>query len=148
MGISRFEILLSKLFNLKQTKPNTSSYYRKKSNFYFPRKQSSVSLDKEFCKTKAIQTDWCIFRHNQVYPGIIQAYSVIFKTLCNPGMFRTLVYPEPWHIQNQKHIQSLGIFRALVYSEPPSILNAGIFKIRGILRNLSNIYDKEFCENS
>ena len=43
---SRFEILLVKIFSLKQkTKSNTSSYYRKKSNFYFPRKQSIVPLD-------------------------------------------------------------------------------------------------------
>ena len=146
MGNSRFEILLLKLFNLKQTKPNTSSYYRKKSNFYFPRKQSSVSLDKELCKTKAIQTDLCTFRHNQVYPGIIQAYSVIFKTLCNPGIFRTLVYPKPWHIQNQKHIQSLGIFPTLVYLEPPYILNAGIFKIRGILRRCQTSTRKSFAK--
>ena len=47
------------------------------------------------CKTKAIQTDLGTFRHNQAYPGIIQAYSGIFKTLCNPGILRTVVYPEP-----------------------------------------------------
>ena len=27
------------------------------------------------CKTKVIQTDLGTFRHNQAYPGIIQAYS-------------------------------------------------------------------------
>ena len=77
------------------------------------------------CKTKAIQTDLGIFRHNQTYPGIIQAYSGIFRTLCYPDIFKTVVYPEPWYIQN-----------------------AGIFKIRGIFRTLSNIYDAAFCENS
>ena len=35
------------------------------------------------------------FRYNQLYQGIIQAYSGIFKTLCNRGIFRTEVYPEP-----------------------------------------------------
>ena len=30
-------------------------------------------------KTKAIQTDLGTFRHTQSYPGIIQAYSGIFK---------------------------------------------------------------------
>ena len=100
------------------------------------------------CKTKAIQTDLGTFRHNQAYPGIIQAYSGIFKTLCNPGIFRTVVYPEPWHIQKQKYIQNLGIFAILVYSEPPQIQNAGIFKIQGIIRTLSNIYDRAFNENS
>ena len=47
------------------------------------------------CKTKAIQTNLGIFRHNQIYPGIIQAYSGIFGTLCYPDIFKTVVYPEP-----------------------------------------------------
>ena len=70
-----------------------------------------------------------IFRHNQAYPGIIQACSGIFRTLHNPDIFRNLVepriqnlgsvaysepdaYSEPWHIQNP------GVFRTLAYSEP------------------------------
>ena len=77
------------------------------------------------CKTKAIQTDLSTFRHNQTYPGIIQVYSGIFRTLCYPGIsktdifksrsiFRTLAYSrysQPWYIQNP------GIFRTLVYSK-------------------------------
>ena len=59
------------------------------------------------CETKVIQTDLSTFRHNQAYPGIIQVYSGILSILCNPDM----VYPEPWHIQNQKHIQNPGIFK-------------------------------------
>ena len=39
-------------------------------------------------------------------------YSDILRTLCNPSIFRTLVYSKLWHIQN------IGIFRALGYSEP------------------------------
>ena len=46
-------------------------------------------------KTKTIQTDLGTFRHNWAYPGIIQAYSDIFKSLCNAGIFRTVVYSEP-----------------------------------------------------
>ena len=52
------------------------------------------------CKTKAIQTEIDIFRHNQAYPGIIQAYS----TQCNSSIFRAVAYPEPetysepWHV--------------------------------------------------
>ena len=75
------------------------------------------------CKTKATQTDLGIFRHNQTYPGIIQGYSGIFKTLRNPGIFRTVVYSESSHIQNQKHIQKLSIFTSLVYSERWHIQN-------------------------
>ena len=63
------------------------------------------------CKIKAIQTDLGTFRHNQAYPGIIQAYS-------KPCV--TLAYLKSWYIQNpitQKHIQNPGIFRSLQYSE-------------------------------
>ena len=42
-------------------------------------------------KTKAIETDLGIFKHNQAYPGITQVHSGIFKILCNPGVFRTVV---------------------------------------------------------
>ena len=49
----------------------------------------------EKCKTKAIQTDLGTFRYNRTYPGNIQAYLDIFKTLCNPGILRTMVYPKP-----------------------------------------------------
>ena len=49
----------------------------------------------------------------------------------NPGIFRTLVYSEPWHIQNQSHIQ-----------------NPGIFRTSGIFTTLSNICDREFYENN
>ena len=75
------------------------------------------------CKAKAIQTNLSTFKHNQTYPGIIQAYSGIFRTLCYPDIFKTVVYPEPEHIQNP------GIFITLEYSEPHYIQNAGIFKI-------------------
>ena len=46
-------------------------------------------------KTKAIQIDLGIIGHNQVYPGIVLAYSGIFKTLFNPVIFRTVVHAEP-----------------------------------------------------
>ena len=47
------------------------------------------------CKTKAIQADLGTFRHNQAYSAIALAHSGIFNTQCNPGIFRTMVYPEP-----------------------------------------------------
>ena len=46
------------------------------------------------CKAKAIQADLGTFSDNQVYPEIIKTYSGIFKTQCNPEIFRTVVYPE------------------------------------------------------
>ena len=42
--------------------------------------------------TKPIQTDLGTFRHNQTFPGNIQAYSGIFRTLCYPDIFKTVVY--------------------------------------------------------
>ena len=75
------------------------------------------------CKTKAIQTNLGTFRHNQTYPGIIQAYSGIFRTLSYPDIFKTVVCPEPKHITNQKHIQNPA------YSQPCYIQNADIIKI-------------------
>ena len=56
-----------------------------------------VPLDKglQECKTKVIQTNLGTFRHNQTYPGIIQAHLGIFRTLSYPYMFKTVVYPEP-----------------------------------------------------
>ena len=47
------------------------------------------------CKTKAIQTDLGSFRHNEACLGNIQPYSGIFRNLCNPDIFKTVVYPEP-----------------------------------------------------
>ena len=94
------------------------------------------------CKTKAIQTNLGTFRHNQTYPGIIQAYSGIFRTLFYTDIFKTVVCPEPWHIQNKKHIQNSSMFTTLVYSESRYIQNAAIFKILGIFTTLSYVYDE------
>ena len=70
------------------------------------------------CKTEAIQTDLGTFRHNQAHPGIIQAYSGIFKTMCNPGILRNVALSEPWYIQNPPpHIHNPRIFRTLAYSK-------------------------------
>ena len=46
------------------------------------------------CKAKAIQANLGTFRHNQTYPGIIQGYPGIFKTLSYPDIFKAVVYPE------------------------------------------------------
>ena len=77
-----------------------------------------VPLDKELQKP---------FRHNQPYPGIIQAY-------LKPCV--TLVYLEPLYIQNHGIFKIRNIFRTLVYLEPQYIQNYGIFKIQGLLIHL------------
>ena len=49
--------------------------------------------------------------------GMPRKYSGTLRTLCNSSIFRTLVYLEPWYIQNQRHMQNPGIFRTEVYSK-------------------------------
>ena len=85
------------------------------------------------CKTKAVQV-------TQAYSGIFRHIQELFRNahthaLCNPDIFRALVYLEPWHIQNPDVIRTLsysipGIFRILVYS----------------FGTLSNIYDEAFSK--
>ena len=118
MGISRFtapkgNTKFGILFSLKQ-KRKSDTFRRQK-----PFRQIFV-YSRMF---PPILTYSDIFRHNQIYSGIIQTYSCIFRTMCNRDIFRILAYSEPWHIQNQKHIQNRGIFRILAYS------STGIFRI-------------------
>ena len=47
----------------------------------------------------------------------------------NLSIFRTLVYSESWHIQNQRHIQNPGISKTLAHSEQKNIQNPGLFRI-------------------
>ena len=82
------------------------------------------------CKTKAIQIDLGRFRHNQAYS--------------KPCVNWAVVYPEPWHIQNQKHIQNHCIFRNPVNLKLWHIQNARLIQTSA----MSNIYDQAFCENS
>ena len=53
----------------------------------------------------------------QTYSGIIQSLSGIFKTLSDPGIFRTLVYSKLQHIWNPRYIKNpINIpFEAIVY---------------------------------
>ena len=57
-----------------------------------------------------------LFRHNQVYLGIIQAYAGTFKTLYNSVIFRGLAYAEPETYSELWYIQKPGVFRNLKYS--------------------------------
>ena len=90
------------------------------------------------CKTKAIQTDLGTFRHNQAYPGIIQAYS-------KPCV--TLAYLEPQSIQNHDIYKLRNIFRTLVYSELWHIQTQGLF--RHLRRQTSTMkHFRKIAENS
>ena len=61
------------------------------------------------------------------YSGMFRNYSGIFRTLCNPCNFRTLIYSEPeayaqpWHIQNPDIFKTLAYSEPVVYSEPCQI---------------------------
>ena len=115
-GNCKFETLLVKIFSLKSKtkKWNTSSYFRKSYSLLSKKTvycsfRCGITMGE--CKTKAIQTNLGSFRYNKTYPGIIQAYSGMFRTLCYPDKFKTAVYSEPRHIHNP------GIFRTPLYSE-------------------------------
>ena len=105
------------------------------------RKQPKETTMKKF-KTKAIQTDEGIFTHILAYSNIFKHKQRIgiFRTLCNPGIFRTLAYTEQKAYSESWYIENRGIFRTLVYSETWHTQNPGIFK------TLSNIYYGSFSQ--
>ena len=61
----------------------------------------------EPCVTLAYLKPWNIqnlrHTHNTVKHPL---WNILFKTLCNLGIFRTLVYSQLWYILKSKHIQS------------------------------------------
>ena len=79
------------------------------------------------------------FRHNQAYLGVIQAYSGMLRTLCNPGIFRAVVYPEPRYIQKQKHIQNPGIY--IRYNHNPGIFRTPVYSERWHIQNPRHIHN-------
>ena len=87
------------------------------------------------CKTKAIQTGFGTFRHNQAYPGITQAYS-------KPCV--TLTYLEPWYIQNPNIFKIRIIFRTLVYLELWNIQNPKLIQTSAMKRFVKIVYGKQF----
>ena len=73
-----------------------------------------------------------IFRHNQAYSGIIQAYSElwciqntgVFRTR---GIFRTLAYSEPRAYSELSQTSAMELSRSLLYAINITILfNAGL----------------------
>ena len=88
------------------------------------------------CRTKAIQTDLGIIRHNQAYPELfwhIQAYCIVTPCV-------TLTYLELWYIQNPDTFRTRSIFRTLAYSQPWYIQSPGI------LRTLVYLKSQEYPE--
>ena len=125
-GNGKFEILLAKYLVSDKKQIKYSQLLRK---------QPKEITMKKF-KTKAIQADEGIFTHILAYSNIFKHKQSIgiFRTLCNPGIFRTLAYTEQKAYSESWYIENRGIFWTLVYSEPWHIQNVGIIK------TLSNIY--------
>ena len=100
-GNSKLEILLVKIFNLKQKTSRTLPATIEKINFVFSKKRSMAPLNNGLQwgnikqnPFKQIYACSRIFRHIQIKSGIFRNYSGIFRTLCNPGIFKTMVYSE------------------------------------------------------
>ena len=90
---SRVLILLVEIFSLKHKTSQILPAITEKFNLVSSRKQ--LHNPSSF----VIQTYSGIIGH-------IQEFSGIFRTLCKPDIFRTLVQNlKHWHIQNQRHIQ-------------------------------------------
>ena len=98
-GNKKFKTLLVQIFSLKTKNNQILPVTIEKIDFFLSKKTvyGSIRLGITMgeCKTKAIQTNLGIFRHNQTYPGIILAYSGTCRTLCYPDIFKTVVCPEP-----------------------------------------------------
>ena len=105
---SKFEILLVKIFSLKQKANQILPVTVGKIKFCLfnsTAHSSRQGITMGTCKTKALQADLGIFTHILAYSGIIQAYSELCfiqnpDILKTRGIFRFLVYSEHWYIQN------------------------------------------------
>ena len=61
----------------------------------------------EPCVTLAYLKPWHIQNPRHIHNTVKHLlWNILFKTLCNLGIFRTLVYPQLWYILKSKHIQS------------------------------------------
>ena len=78
-------------------------------------------------------------RDIHVYFSIIQAYSSIFRTLCNRGKSRALAYLESWNIQKSAMCRTQRIFIIIAYLESWNIQNTDIYRTQCIYRILSDI---------
>ena len=157
MSVSRFEpqglrsakvttnlkFYLQKYLVLDKKQIKYSQLLQEKSIFVSSRKQPKEITMKKF-KTKAIQAYGGIFTHILTYSDIFKHKQSIgiFRNLCNPGIFRTLVgiyrtktYSEPWYIENR------GIFRTLVYSEPWHIQNPVKHLLWSVFAKIVNDYN-------
>ena len=82
-----------------------------------------VYFSSTFCSCSTLNRRyWCpsgiYYRTTEVILSHNHAYLDTFRRLGNPSIFRTMIYSEALHIQNQRHTLNPGVFRTLAYSEP------------------------------
>ena len=105
----------------------TSNHTFKQTRYYNGCMQDKIQSD----RFSHIHTYAGIFRHRQAYSKKIRHFQELLRDIQAHLEARvTLVYSEPWHIQNPY------IFGTLVYSEFWYIQNPAIFKTRPIFRSL------------
>ena len=79
----------------------TRGIFRTQSNIYYGEFYS------EPCVTIAYLKPWHIQNPRHIHNTVKHlSWNILFKTLCNPQIFRTLVYSPPWYILKLKHIQN------------------------------------------
>ena len=131
-GNSKFEILLVKILSLKQKLNQILPVTTEKIKFCLVNKQPRLQVYKGLQRKKKkkshqigifiilqhVQAHSDICKCKQAYPKIIQAYLGISRTLCDPSIFRTPIYSEGFHIENQRHIQTLVYSKPEACSEP------------------------------
>ena len=63
----------------------------------------------EPCVTLAYLKPWHIQDTRHIHNTVKHLlWNILFKALCNPAIFRTLLYSQLWYILKSKHIQSLA----------------------------------------
>ena len=112
----------------------TQGIFRTLSNIYDGKLYSQHGITPAYLELWHIQNS----RHIQNTAKHLSR-NILFKTLCNPDIFRNLVYSELWYILKSKHIQNLAEylrwsillravckyskFRGPIYSKLPHIQN-------------------------
>ena len=125
-----FQLLWKKSnFVSSRKQPRVSSDYNLQSpvdvqisnHMFKQKKHCKTNGEMRKYKAKAIQAYLGIFtnihacsdisKDNQTYSGIFKNYSDIFQTLCDPGIFRIMVYSKLMAYSGPLYIQISGTFR-------------------------------------
>ena len=81
----------------------TRGIFRTLSNIYYGEFYS------EPCVTLAYLKHWHTQNPRHIHNTIKHlSWNILFKTLCNPDIFRTLVYSQLWYVLKSKHIWTPG----------------------------------------